>query len=278
MKRGFALSANFVFRKPENAHSVPHMSSSIAAPKRIAEPPAGSFDRVAHVLLALAHMDAPRVAEIGAFTGLPVSAVYRCIASLTEAGLVEEGPSHGRYHAGAVTISLAERYRRSALRSVQTSRALGDLAAATQEFAALLIRSGDEIVCVDTADGSRVLRCSFTVGEFVPMVAGASAKAVLAHLPDQEVMELLERNGVTSSAADRIRSSLSAIRDRGFAVSSDEVDEGVWGVSAPVFSHGTVVGSVSTMAPLLRANQLAVRAVRATVTAAQSLTRLDLSL
>ncbi|HWT33897.1 MAG TPA: IclR family transcriptional regulator [Microbacterium sp.] len=254
------------------------MSPSAVASKRIAEPPTGSFDRVTHVLLALAHMDAPRIAEIGAFTGLPVSAVYRCIASLVEAGLVEEGPTHGRYHAGAVTISLAERYRRSSLSAGHTARSLAELAAHTQEFAALLIRSGDEIVCVDAADGSRVLRCSFTIGEVVPMIAGASAKAVLAHLPDEEVREVLDRNGVTEADAERVRASLPGIRERGFAVSSDEVDEGVWGVSAPVFSHGSVVGSVSTMAPVFRANQLTVRAVRATVMAAQALTRLDLSL
>jgi DNA-binding IclR family transcriptional regulator len=61
-------------------------------------------------------------------------------------------------------------------------------------------------------------------------------------------------------------------------VSADEVDQGVWGVSAPVFSHGVVVGSVSTMAPTIRAGQLTARAVRATVAAAQALTQLDLSL
>jgi DNA-binding IclR family transcriptional regulator len=261
-----------------NRHILPHMPPAAVATKRIAEPPTGSFDRVTHVLLAMAHMDAPRVTEISAFTGLPASAVYRCLASLVDAGLVEEGPSHGRYHAGAVSISLAERYRRSVLSTGHTSRTLAELAGHTQEFAALLMRSGDTVVCVDTADGSRVLRCSFTVGEVVPMIAGASAKAVLAHLPAAEVADILDRNGVTPAEAGRIVTALTGIRERGFAVSSDEVDEGVWGVSAPVFSHGVVVGSVSTMAPVFRASQLTTRAVRATVMAAQAVTRLDLSL
>lgn len=253
------------------------MSSSLVASRRIAGPPSGSFDRITAVLSAMAHMDTPRVAEISAFTGLPASAVYRCLASLVDAGLVEEGPTRGRYHAGAVSIPLAERYRRGVLMGGHTARTLAELATHTQEFAALLMRSGDEIICVDTADGSRVLRCSFAVGEVVPMIAGASAKAVLAHLPEDEVSQILDRNGATSADAERVRGSLEGIRERGFAVSSDEVDEGVWGVSAPVFSQGDVVGSVSTMAPIQRAGQLAGRAARATVMAAQVLTRLDLS-
>lgn len=254
------------------------MSLSTVAPKHAAGPPTGSFDRITHVLLALAQLDAPRVADITAATGLPASAVYRCIASLAEAGLVEEGPTHGRYHAGPVSISLAERYRRSVLASARTSGVLGALAGSTQEFAALLIRSGDSMVCVDAADGSRVLRCSFAIGEVVPLIAGASAKAVLAHLPDAEVSAILDRNGVTDGEAERLRDSLDGVRRRGFAVTSGEVDEGVWGVSAPIFSNGAVVGSVSTMAPVFRAGQLTARAVPATVHAAQALSRLELSL
>jgi DNA-binding IclR family transcriptional regulator len=254
------------------------MSSSLATVGRVTTPPNGSFDRITQVLVAMAHLDAPRVADIAAFTGLPVSAVYRCLTSLVSAGLVEEGPSRGRYHAGAVTISLAERYRRSSLGRGQTSRILAELAGHTQEFAALLMRSGDTVVCVDSADGSRVLRCSFQVGEVVPMTAGASSKAVLANLDEDEVARILDRNGVTPDAAARTFEALPGVRERGFAVSADEVDQGVWGVSAPVFSHGVVVGSVSTMAPTIRASQLTTRAVRATVTAAQALTQLDLNL
>jgi DNA-binding IclR family transcriptional regulator len=254
------------------------MPTSTVAAGRVAAAPTGSFDRITQVLVAMAHLDTPRVADIAAFTALPVSAVYRCLTSLVAAGLVEEGPSRGRYHAGAVTISLAERYRRSGLGRGQTSRILAELAEQTQEFAALLMRSGDTIVCVDSADGSRVLRCSFQVGEVVPMTAGASSKAVLASLPDDEVSGILDRNGLTAAAAARTFESLPGVRERGFAVSADEVDQGVWGVSAPVFSHGVVVGSVSTMAPTIRAGQLTARAVRATVAAAQALTQLDLSL
>lgn len=249
--------------------------SQVALP---AGPPSGSFDRVAQVLLAMSRMDAPRVAQISEHTGLPASAVYRCITSLLEAGLIEEGPSRGRYHAGIVSISLAERYRRSVLSGDATSRVLHTLAGRTLEFAALLVRRGDDMVCVDTADGSSVLRCSFVVGEVVPLVAGASAKAILAHTPRGEVDGILARNGVAGSTASGILSLLPDVRERGFAMSAGEVDEGVWGVAAPVFADGGVVGAVATMAPVLRAARLMRTAVSATVSAAQALSRHQLNI
>jgi len=254
------------------------MSTPSAAARSLSEAPRGAFSRVALVLLALARMDAPRVADIGAFTGLPTSAVYRCLATLLDAGLAEEGPVHGRYHAGAMALPLAERYRRNALGGGRTTRVLAELSAQTQELGALLVRSGDALVCVDAIDGPRALRCSYAIGEAIPMTAGASAKAVLSRLPDGTSTETLLRNGLSPSAAVELLASLPGIRERGFAVSAGEVDEGVWGVSAPVLSHGAVIGAVSTMAPLTRSAPLAARAARATVAAAQALSRLDLSL
>ncbi|MEV4667109.1 IclR family transcriptional regulator [Microbacterium sp. LWO12-1.2] len=250
------------------------MSEVISA----AKPPVGSFDRVAKVLVAVSRMDAPRVAQIGAHTGLPSSAVYRCLTSLVEAGLVEEGPTRGRYHAGVVTVALAERYRRSVLNGDVTSRTLHALAAHTLEFAALLVRRGDDIVCIDAADGSRVLRCTFVVGEVVPMVAGASASAILAFLPDDEAEGVLARHGVVGSDASRVLMSRADVRERGFATSSGEVDEGVWGVAAPVFREGLVIGAVATMAPVFRAARLARAAAAATVMAAKALSEQGLRL
>lgn len=244
----------------------------------MANPPVGSFDRVAKVLVAVSRMDAPRVAQIGAYTGLPASAVYRCLTSLVEAGLVEEGPTRGRYHAGVVTVALAERYRRSVLSGDVTSRTLHALAAHTLEFAALLVRRGDDIVCIDAADGSRVLRCTFVVGEVVPMVAGASASVILAYLPDDEAQGVLARHGVVGSDASRVLMSRTDVRERGFATSAGEVDEGVWGVAAPVFREGLVIGAVATMAPVFRASRLARAAASATVMAAKALSEQGLRL
>ncbi|MFJ2552390.1 IclR family transcriptional regulator [Microbacterium sp. NPDC087591] len=238
----------------------------------------GSFDRVSKVLVAVSRMDAPRVAQIAARTGLPLSAVYRCLSSLVDAGLVEEGPTRGRYHAGVVTVALAERYRRSVLSGDVTSRTLHALAAHTLEFAALLVRRGDDIVCIDTADGSRVLRCTFVVGEVVPMVAGASTSAILAYLPDDEAAGILARHGVAGSDASPVLESRAEVRERGFATSAGEVDEGVWGVAAPVFRDGLVIGAVATMAPVFRASRLARTAVPATVVAAKALSEQGLRL
>ncbi|TDD50766.1 IclR family transcriptional regulator [Saccharopolyspora elongata] len=214
--------------------------------------------------------------EISAVTGIPSSAVYRHLTTFVEIGLVHQARTRGRYCAGSLTVQMAENYRREALSQGGVKRRLRRLAADTDELAAFLIARDNDVLCVEAAEGTRVVRCSFSPGLSKPLTFGASAQALLAHLPEDRVARAAAAHGLTPSQVHKLEIDLRRVRGQGFAVSVGQVDPGVWGVSVPVLDRKqNLVGVVSTMAPDFRVRPRHESLVTLTHAAAQDISRLE---
>lgn len=89
------------------------------------------------------------------------------------------------------------------------------------------------------------------------MCKGASAKALLAFMEKERraaVFRYLVREKILSvEDIEQLEIELRAIVGRGFSTTDSEVDEGVWGVSAPVYQQGgNAVAVITLMAPNTR--------------------------
>ena len=87
----------------------------------------------------------------------------------------------------------------------------------------------------------------------------ALGKAILAHLPDDRVSEILDRHGLpaatpnTITDRDRLHETLAGIRERGVAYCGGERVEGLRCVAAPVLgSDDEVLGAISVATPTTR--------------------------
>jgi DNA-binding IclR family transcriptional regulator len=100
------------------------------------------------------------------------------------------------------------------------------------------------------------VRISLEIGHTWPLHAGALAKALLAFMPDRDIvlaqpLARLRPNTVTDPA--RLLEELEAIRRQGWARSQEETDVGVWGVAAAVLdAHGLPVAGIGLISPLER--------------------------
>ncbi|MGW5124855.1 IclR family transcriptional regulator [Streptomyces sp. NPDC004069] len=213
----------------------------------------GPAHRTGAILAVLAEQATVSADEICRHTGIPISAVYRHLNDLVQIGLASPTRTRGRYCAGSLAVLMAENYRREMLGGGAVKSRLTRLASDTGELAAFLIPSGDHVLCVEAADGPRMVKCSFSPGVAQPLTWGASAQAILAHLPADRVAEICAAHRLDPTATESLMVDLRYVRDRGYAMSTGAVDEGVWGVSVPVFDRrGEVTGAVSTMAPQFR--------------------------
>lgn len=90
-------------------------------------------------------------------------------------------------------------------------------------------------------------------------------KAILAHLPDDEVAAVVGRGlpavtPHTITEPDRLRTELRRTADRGYAVDDRENEPDVRCVAAPIFDHtDQVVGALSVSALTSRMNTARVR-------------------
>ena len=90
-------------------------------------------------------------------------------------------------------------------------------------------------------------------------------------------MSALLAQGVEPEEVATYQRSFAQIRAAGYAVSVSEIDDGIWGISAPLLdSRNRLQGAISLMAPATRAHTRSERLIRWTQDVALRLSaRLD---
>jgi DNA-binding IclR family transcriptional regulator len=166
-----------------------------------------------------------RLTAIAEAAGLPSSTVHRLLTALLAEGAIERDEATRGFRLGPTLyeFGLAAAPRVDIRRFC--SAALDRIAAASGDSAYLNCRSGFHALCLDRREGRHPLQAkSYAIGNRRPLGVGATALAVLASMPTDEVDAVLEANasryrryGLT---ADKVRSAVEATKARGFAVSS----------------------------------------------------------
>ncbi|HYP71239.1 MAG TPA: IclR family transcriptional regulator [Variovorax sp.] len=230
-------------------------------------------DRALRVLSVLAQSKVGMsAAELVQATGLSQSTLYRQIAMLRRWGFVME--SDGRYSPGPVSVQLASGFDDNSDLVMAARTEMRALARQSHESVALVTVVNERVVCLEMIDSEHSLRCSFDRGRSVPARDGASAKCLMAHLPDEQRGALVDALGESPARRTARMAELDAIRAAGHAVTQGEVDAGVWGASAPVLAAGRRLrGAITLMAPLTRVEGMEAAFVHMTVVTAARISR-----
>ncbi len=192
-------------------------------------------------------------ADIADAIGEPRSSIYRLLASLQTAGLVEPGGRRGKYRLGFKLLSLATAVvagfdERAFARPVMER--IHDL---TGETVFLCVPRQDEAVCIERIDGKRVQSLALQLGGSLPLHAGAASRTILAHRGEAEWDAYVERNAPlrrftpsTPVERDDLRRVLAATRAGGLSISDQDVTVGVAALGVPIVDYrGRVRGALS---------------------------------
>jgi IclR family transcriptional regulator, acetate operon repressor len=218
-----------------------------------------AVDRAARLLAEVVHSTVPvTFTELTAASGLAKSTTSRLLLALERNGLVRRD-EHGRFLPGEMFVSFAWRG------GADTS-----LVAVAQPFMNQLGKSTGEtinlgIVAGTPAEGQLAetiaqVDCTYLIGGTnwiglsVPLHASALGKVLLAHaaaqLPPGPLRAVTDKT-ITSEAT--LRAELAGVRARGYAVSDEELEQGLIAIAAPVFRYdGAVVSALSVSAPTSR--------------------------
>jgi DNA-binding IclR family transcriptional regulator len=213
---------------------------------------AESSRKVLHLLTTFdEHRHTLSVPELAERTAMPVSSVYRYLTVLREEGLVEEA-ERGSYRLTHRVVSLAQAANAAVSDWVNTARPiLVGIAESTGETALLIRRLGMSAVCVDRVDSIHPVRLQFDVGALMSLHAGSAARVLLAYLPRAERAAYFEEHGITQEGP-LSDDHLDAVATAGWAESFNEVDNGIWGVSAAIHNGDTIIGAIGLAGPLFR--------------------------
>lgn len=216
-----------------------------------------SVTRSLRILEAVAQHQPVTVGELTKLFGLPKSTVQRTLVTLAEAGWLRANRKDTtRWEVGARVLAV----RPAALQGSSLFAAARDpmvrLRDKVNETIHLSVPDALQcMVVVDRVDCDHAVRTFHTIGDTSPLHATATGRAVLAHLPKQDVEEYiargLERYSETTPAdPEELRAELRRIRTDGYAVNRNQYRPGVCAIAASVLDEdGTPLATVAISMP-----------------------------
>lgn len=188
--------------------------------------------------------------------GLTRATAYRYVGELCDAGLLMR-VAQGAYSLGPRIIELDRQIRHRDPLLTIGGRVMRDLLVPDRGQVILLCDLfRDKVLCTHQMSNGTSLALSYTRGRPMPLFRGATAKAILAYLPQRRLIQLYVQNQAEVAQAgfgrtyDEFVASLKAIRRQGYAVSHAEVDPSVVGIGVPLFGGGrSIIGSLSIVFP-----------------------------
>ncbi|MBV0926148.1 IclR family transcriptional regulator [Halomicroarcula limicola] len=212
-----------------------------------------AVQRAFEVVSVLRDAGTVRISDVADALDIPTSTAHVHLKTLESAGYVVQGADGYRLglqflRDGAVA--------RSELRAYSTAKSeIDNLAESTGEVANLGVEENGQRVIVYQAEGSEAVYDNALVGEYTNMHWTALGKAILAELPDDYVEEIVDSYGLPTATENTIDTpealfeTLTAIRERGFALEDEERRTGIRSIAVPLEVEDRVVGAVSLSGP-----------------------------
>ena len=180
--------------------------------------------------------------QIAQAVDIPKMKAHRALQTLVDTSFIIQDPKSKKYRLHYSVLALARKFQGGQTVHTIAHDILQDLALEIAEdiTVAVLDDSHQEIIFVDRLSGGSRISFFCDVGRRLPLHVGAAAKAMLAHLPQEEFDRYLadftpvEVSPHTLVSARQIRQERADILARGYSFSNQEVDMGVSAVGACV--------------------------------------------
>ena len=200
------------------------------------------------------------VTEIGPSVGLANGTAHRLLSTLTRRGYVLRNPRSRKYALGPKTMYLASS---AGERLGPLARPfLEDLMEVSRESSNLAVLDRDSVVYLDQVPANRMVRMFTEPGNRVTPHSSGTGKVLLAYQTEAVVDSVIRRSGLPRYTSHTItdlgclKGELAAIREQGYAVDSEEMEEGVRCLAAPVFGlNGGILAGISISGPAGRLDE-----------------------
>lgn len=212
---------------PKSSGAAPAVRQAVAVLRRLAASP-----------------DPLPAAALARALGVPRSSMYHLLSVLVDEGLVVHLPEQHRYGLGLGVFELGSAYLRHDPLEHLARPLLARLVHDVGDTAHLAILHGAELLYLLKVQPEHPTTLVTDVGVRLPAHLTASGRALLAHLPAEQVRALfpgresfVDRTGAGPRTLPELRTMLAAERRQGWAVEVGFITPEVVTVAAPSFDH-----------------------------------------
>ncbi len=219
-----------------------------------------SVDRALRIITYVSEKkDGMGVTELASLLDLNKSSIFKLLSTLAAHGFIEQDQETKKYKLGYKYLELSSMLLESLDLRTQAKPYLKELEAATNEVIHLVVYDQGEVVYIEKLEGNETLRTHSRVGKRASMHCTSVGKVILAHLPGDEVAEIIAKKGLEKHTEKTITDpnifvkELQKIRKQGYGVEMEENEEGITCIAAPIFDHkGDITAAVSISGPSTR--------------------------
>lgn len=218
------------------------------------------------------------VTELSKNLGWSKSVVHRILSTLLDWEYLRQNKENNKYLLGYKLIEIGTIAQESFKLIDIAEEEMTSLARETKETVLIDIPNGDYSICLHKIESTESIKYTCGIGSQVPIYAGAIGKALLAHLPEDEIDSIIESglNQYTESTTDdreTLLEELEKIRREGVAITYGEWNRGALGIAAPIFnSRGEITASIGILGPEFRMKDRVIPYSRACIHAAKMVT------
>lgn len=199
------------------------------------------------------------LSELTAAVGLHKSTVHRLLMVLEGHRLVDKSPLHGHYRLGLKLFELSGASISHLNLREHIRPHLEWLTQQTGETVYLSQLNHGEVLCLDFTEPPRALRIFRRIGSRYSIHCTAAGKAMASLLPDDAVRAIVRQHGLIPSTPKSIVTEeeffaeVALTRQRGYAFSEEESEEGIRSVAAAFrLSDGVSLVAISVSGPVSR--------------------------
>jgi DNA-binding IclR family transcriptional regulator len=184
--------------------------------------------------------------------GLHPATARRLLSVLAAEGLLSFDPISKLYRLGIALYHLGSSAKQFAVRD-QFRGVLEKIAEETEDTVFLIIRSGNDCICLDRIEGRFPIRAlTIDVGVSRPLGIGAGSLALIAFLPLKEFEAVVSANANryklhNNLTVDIIREQAQRSKKRGYVLSEGMFWPGVTSISVPVCTRNKDIEAAITV-------------------------------
>lgn len=192
--------------------------------------------------------------DISRLTQINKSTVYKILLSLRKRNMVCLDPVTKKYRIDYGVLKLSSQFLKQCDLCTLAHPFMEKLAAKSKKTITLALKKRNYLVFIDRVDGCEDVRFYCDIGKIVYYNNGAAAKAVFANLTEAQKLEITSEpvykfTPKTLSWENLLQQS-EQIKKKGYSISDEEVDIGIFAVGAPIFNAQDEVVAGIAMATL----------------------------
>lgn len=197
-----------------------------------------------------------KITDISKLMGLSKSTLHSLLKTLQLHGYIDQNLENGKYRLGMKLVERGHFVVGSIDIRQKAKGWLTELSRRTGQTTHLGILDGREGVYIEKIEGKLAAIAYSRIGRRLPVHATAIGKVLIAWLGEPELNALLEGYQYTTytpstlASREELMAALTLTREQGYALDSEENEQGVRCVAVPVWNHESRVIAALSLSTL----------------------------